>query len=422
MADSEDYSTLSHVSKLVTNERLNEALTDWFKEDYTFTHWEYVSETGKGDSYLSELIRIRIHGVNKKGDKNYVQVILKNIPKSVSRRLTFRSHEFFKNEINFYQVVLPGLLEFQSTKTLSDPFNKYAKLVFAYSDGCNDVVCLEDQSIHNFGSAVRQTGIDNDHCKMTLKVFAQFHAISFAMKDQQPEKFEKLKNAIFEVYYDERLWDWYIRFWKRISGIAINAVEEEYPNSIYVEKIKQFCVPERYQDMINAATKTTKTGVISHGDSWTNNFLYKYEDGRPVDTKIIDFQLTRCATPVLDLAFMIYACTSHDLREKYYDDWLKYYHDVLSKQIREMGSDPNKVYPWELFMEEIKKYSYFGLAFSFESTPFIVLDPEDAVNMEMEGDEHLNIDDVWQIGNFKTKEGRLREANNVKHCVDRGYI
>lgn len=39
-----------------------------------------------------------------------------------------------------------------------------------------------------------------------------------------------------------------------------------------------------------------------------------------------------------------------------------------------------------------------------------------------QGDEKLNINDVWRVGNFKTKEGRLREANNVKHCVDRGYI
>lgn len=277
-------------------------------------------------------------------------------------------------------------------------------------------------SLENFRGAVRQEGIDLDHCNMTLKVFAQFHALSFAMKDQEPEKFEKISNAIFEVYYDERLWGWYSRFWNRISGIAIDAVEKEYPNSIYVEKIKQFAVPKRYQDMINAATKTKETGVISHGDSWTNNFLYKYENGRPVDAKIIDFQLTRCASPVLDLTFMIYACTSEDLREKHYDEWLKYYHETLSNQIRDLGSDPSKVYPWELFMSEIKKYSYFGLGFSFESTPFIILAPEDAVNMEMEGDEALNIDDVWQIGNFKTKEGRLREANNVKHCVDRGYI
>ncbi|CAB3226322.1 unnamed protein product [Arctia plantaginis] len=419
---SEDYTSLTHVCSLVTNERLNKALTDWFKEEYTFTRWEYVGDTGKGDAYHSEVIRIKIYGVNNNGKENYAQVVLKYMPESISRKLKFRAYDFYKNEIGFYEVVLPELLRFQSTKNVKEPFDNYAKLVFAQSDGSNDVICLEDANLHGFRGAVRQEGIDLDHCKIIMKVFARFHSLSFAMKDQEPEKFEKLRNAIFETYYDERLWDWYTEFWKRISGIAIDAVEKEYPNSIYLEKVKQFAVPERYQDMINAATKTVETGVISHGDCWTNNFLFKYVNGHPVDAKLIDFQITRCASPVLDISFIICACTSQDLRDKYYDELLKLYHDTLSDHIRELGSDPDKLYSWELFMAEIKKYSYFGLAFSFESTPFIVLAPEDAVNMEMEGDEKLNINDVWRVGNFKTKEGRLREANNVKHCVDRGYI
>ena len=347
------------------------------------TCFQYVSETGKGDSYLSELIRIKIHGVDQNNTANYVQVILKNIPRNVARRLTFRSHEFFKNEITFYEKVLPALLAFQSTKDVEDPFDKYAKLFLTYSDGTNDVICLEDASVDSFGTAVRQEGIDLVHCKLTFKVLAQFHALSFAMKDQKPEEFDKIRTQLTELYYDHRLESWYSRFWKRISGIAIDAVEKEYPDSIYVQKVKEFCVPSRYQDMIAAATGTTDTGVISHGDSWTNNFLYKYVEGRPVDAKIIDFQLSRCASPVLDLTFMIYACTSQELREGHYDELLKYYYEVLSTQVRALGSDPDKLYSWDLFMSEIKKYSYFGLAFSFESTPFIILAPEDAVDMEM---------------------------------------
>ncbi|CAH0714831.1 unnamed protein product, partial [Brenthis ino] len=418
----EDFKSLAGVSAALTNEVLSEALSKWFKEEVQFTHWEYVGDTGKGDSYLSEVIRIRIHGLNTNNRPCHVQVILKNIPKNVCRRLTFRSDEFFKNEIYFYQKVLPGLLKFQSKKNVSEPFTNYTRLFLAHTDGLNDVICLEDAGLHNFGSfTVRQEGIDYDHCKVTFKTLALYHALSFAMKDQEPDAFNRITDSIFETYYDPRCWDWYRLFWRRICGIAIDAVEKEYPNTIYVEKIKQFAVPERYEDMIRAVRDKTN-GVMSHGDSWTNNFLYKYDNNKPIAAKIIDFQLTRCASPVLDIVFVIYACTDQELRKKHYDELLKYYYDVLSKQIRELGSDPDKIYPWDTFMAEIKKYSYFGLAFSFESTPFIVLAPEDAVSMEMEGDKKLNIDDFWQLKPFKTKAGRLREANNVVHCVDRGYI
>ncbi|XP_023948829.2 uncharacterized protein LOC112053600 [Bicyclus anynana] len=417
----EDFKSLLQVSPALTNELLSEALTEWFKEPVTFTHWEYVGDTGKGDSYLSEVIRIKIYG-DANDTSKYVQVVLKNIPKNVCRRLTYRSDEFFKNEINFYLKVVPKLLEFQATKNVADPFKGFTKLFLAYSDGLNDVVCLEDANIEGFGThKLRQEGIDYEHCKVTIKSLAQFHALSFALRDQNPELLNRISDALFETYYDPRLWDWYERFWKRVCGIAIDAVEKEFPNSVYLEKVKEFSVPERYEDMIRAVRDKTNA-VISHGDSWTNNFLFKYEGDTPVGAKIIDFQLSRCASPVLDIVFFIYACTDQVLREKYYDELLKYYHEVLSTQISGLGSDPLKVYPWETFMAEVKKYSYFGLAFSFESTPFIILAPEDAVSMDMEGDKKKNIEDFWQIPPIRTKEGRLREANNIVHCVDRGYI
>lgn len=420
MAD--DFKTLTGVSPLITNERLNESLTKWFGEDTTFTHWEYVGDTGKGDSYLSELIRIKIYGLNSNKESKHVQCVLKSIPKNVSRRLTFRSNEFFYNEISFYEKVLPELSKFRASKSANEPFDKCPKLIFSYVDGVHDVICLEDESIYDYGGAVRQEGIDYDHAKLSFKVLARFHAISFAMKDQKPDEFERIRKELLETYYHERLWDWYSKFWDRLRFIAIDAVEKEYPNSIYSEKVKEFAVPEIYKKMVDAATNTLDTGVISHGDCWTNNFLYKYVNSRPVDAKIIDFQLTRCASPVLDVSFFVYACTTRELRDKHYDELIDYYYDVLSQEIRSLGSDPDKIYPKSLFMEEIKKYSYFGLGFSFESTPFIVLAPEDAVSMEMESEEKLNIDDFWQVKPFKTKETRLREANNVVHCVDRGYI
>ncbi|XP_061705536.1 uncharacterized protein LOC133516560 [Cydia pomonella] len=419
---SEDFSTLSSVYPVLTDERLSKALSDWFKENVTFTRWEHVGKTGKGDSCLSEVIRIKIFGKTDPRDLKYIQIVLKSIPKSVSRRLTFRCDEFFKNEILFYTEVLPAMLKFQSTKNISDPFDNHAKVFLTHCDGENDIICLEDVSIYKFKPyPVRQEGIEYEHCKVTFNAMAKFHALSFAMRDQKPEEFNGISNLIFENYYDERIWDWFKDYWTRIFSIAIDAVEQEYPNSKYVEKVKEFAGTETYKKMIKAV-QDRKYGVISHGDAWTNNFLYKYVNGQPNDAIMIDFQLARCASPVLDISFVIYACTTEDMREKYYDELLKYYYEVLSRQIRAYGSYPNEVYSWEAFMAEVNKYSFFGLAFSFSSTPHIVLPPEEAFDMDLKGHKKHNIADIWTLTPFKTKEGRQREANNVKHCVDHGYI
>lgn len=39
-----------------------------------------------------------------------------------------------------------------------------------------------------------------------------------------------------------------------------------------------------------------------------------------------------------------------------------------------------------------------------------------------QGDQKMNIADIWKLKPIKTKEGRLREANNLVFGVDRGYI
>ncbi|XP_063372876.1 uncharacterized protein LOC134660915 isoform X2 [Cydia amplana] len=387
---SKEFSTLSGMYPVLTDEKLSEVLCDLFRENIAFARWEYVGEAGKGDSYLSEIIRIKIFGKTDCGDfKHIIQVVLKSIPRSVSRRITFRSDEFFKNEILFYTEVLPVMLKFQSTKNMSEPFDNYPKVFLTHCDGENDIICLEDATVLSFGHPIRQEGVNLEHCRVTYRTLAKFHALSFAMSDQEPKEFNRISNIIFETYYDERLWNWYETFWKRLCGIAIDAVEKEYPNSKYVEKLKEFAVPERYKEMIKAV-QDRKNGVISHGDAWTNNFLYKYVNGRPVDAILIDFQLARCASPVLDISYFMYSCTTQDMREKHYDELLKYYYEVLSSQIRGYGSDPDKVYSWDSYMEE--------------------------------GDKKRNIDEIWTLAPFKTKEGRQREANNVKHCVDRGYI
>lgn len=356
-------------------------VTYFFFISYIFS--QYVGGIGKGDSYLSEIRRLRIHGVNSYGVDKNVRVILKTIPTNVCRRLTFRSDEFFKNEIAFYSDVLPALLKFQSKSNLQEPFESHVKLFLTHCDGLHDVICLEDVSPYGYKNINRQRSIDLEHCMVTLKTLAQFHALSFAMRDQEPEEFERISRTVSETYFDYRLWNWYKRFWDRICAIAVDAVEREYPNSKYLKKVKEFAVPETYFEMVRAV-KDTKNAVISHGDPWTNNFLYKYQNEDVVKAKIIDFQLSRFGSPVLDLVYFIYNSTDQILRLKYYDDLLSYYYKILSTHIKGMGSCPEKIYSWDVFMDEVKRYSLFGLGSSFEMTPLIVLDPEDAIDLEIE--------------------------------------
>lgn len=101
------------------------------------------------------------------------------------------------------------------------------------------------------------------------------------------------------------------------------------------------------------------TSVISHGDVWAPNFLIRASEAQNCVALMLDFQLSRCASPVLDTSFFIYTCTEKKLRDNHYEELLKIYHRELSRSISLLGSDPQKLYPWEVFIKEVNMVFFF---------------------------------------------------------------
>jgi len=88
---------------------------------------------------------------------------------------------------------------------------------------------------------------------------------------------------------------------------------------------------------------------------------------------MLDFQLARCASPIIDLSFLIYACTLKSFRDQYFDEMLKMYHSELSNAIKLLGSDPEKLYSWDLFMKEVETFRFMIFFFGRDSTKILML-------------------------------------------------
>ena len=95
------------------------------------------------------------------------------------------------------------------------------------------------------------------------------------------------------------------------------------------------------------------SSVINQGDSWAPNFLVRETASNEMQVLMLDFQLARCVSPVLDIAFLIYSCTDKELRHKHFDEFLEIYHKELSESIGLLGSDPKILYSWTTFENEV---------------------------------------------------------------------
>lgn len=209
-------------------------------------------------------------------------------------------------------------------------FIEYPKCYRTIDIENSECLLLEDLCNGGFG---RINEVTSDHVRLVMQNLAKFHAISFALKSQQPETFNKLTENLSEVFISRA--NNTLRFYlNNQSALVFEAVAGE-PDLF--AKINEFYEREAVDWAADCIDNdfTGPASVISYGDAWQNNIMFKYNgDGKPIEASFLDWQAVRHSSPVIDIAFFIFCCTTKELRDAHYDEFLQIYHDTLSAHIR----------------------------------------------------------------------------------------
>ncbi|XP_011699915.1 PREDICTED: uncharacterized protein LOC105457133 [Wasmannia auropunctata] len=427
MSQTKNRVNLSDVSDKFTEEVLADVLCKAYKgKKVQLTDWNFGEGFAKGDNYMSHINKGTLYGITDDSPRQQVQVnfFVKSISKNIGRRKTFRCGDFFGNEIIFYTKIVPKIEKFLAERGQGSLL-RIPRYLASYMDGENDFIVLEDVSPLGFEPASRQNCLDWTECTVILETLAKFHAISLAYRDQKKEEFAEFASYLKENYFGSHNWNWFQRFHKTLIGIAKHALMMEYPNSKAEKQFNSYEFGELYDRCTKLCEKRdASTSVISAGDCWAPNFLVRDIGENKKEALMLDFQHARCASPITDLSFLVYSCTQKSFRDEHYDDILKIYHSELSSAIKSLGSDPEKIYPWDFFMREVKETFIVGLMFSLEAIPFCLLDSSQSFDLDViiKSNEAVNIDDVWTLSNIETSSGRRRLADVIVHAVENGYL
>lgn len=231
---------------------------------------------------------------------------------------------------------MPTLRKFEQLKGIENGFTEYPKCYRTIDVDLNECLFFEDLSVRGFTIINRRTeDVTADHVYLVMKTLGKFHAISFALKDQQPEKFNELASMLSEIFV--RREDDHLReFFNKQSEFVFKSVsgEEDAELLAKAKKMYERDVIDVAADCIDLKLIGSAT-VITHGDAWQNNIMFRYDNGgKPIEISFLDWQTTRHASPIMDLVYFMFCCTTKKLRDVHYDDFLKVYHESLSAHMR----------------------------------------------------------------------------------------
>ncbi|XP_075145504.1 uncharacterized protein LOC142220317 [Haematobia irritans] len=357
--------------------------------------FEEEQGSGRGDNYTATLYRIHLTGHRNCPDDGKKQkwennVICKRLPENIKLREAYKSDKLFRNEVEFYTAIMPELLKFQSTKS-DEQFKALPKCYYARSD----LLIMEDLRIRGFEMPDRKQGLTIDETRTVLRQVAQFHALSLAYKFENPKQFENLRKLTVEALFSNDNANWYYKYYETLTKNAIKMVSDVLPeDSKYLKKFKQFAEASTFfQRMVNMVSEESVLSAFCHGDCWTNNFLYRYGidanggcERKVLEVCFVDFQMIRYSSIALDVANLLYCCTSKSMRDCHLEEFLKMYTSDLYLWLQSLCSQiPDICNTFEkfenLFHRELKKFGCFALGLSLDIIPISTCSPEDAPDM-----------------------------------------
>lgn len=227
----------------------------------------------KGDGYLGFITMSRIAGKNKKGEESVLNLVVKTSSKSDALRTTTPIANVFRQEIYFYETVAPRFCEFLQKKGVPAVL-KIPRCFKTCSMDKREFLILENMKEVDYKMWDRKMAMEEDHVTMVLREYGRLHAISYAMKDQQPEIFKGLTDDLGDPHQEWMMSPDLEQFYAKMLARA----EKSLDVVLHKEELKQFEVFKgEITDFLKRLPELVdEHSVIIHGDGWTNNMLFQY--------------------------------------------------------------------------------------------------------------------------------------------------
>lgn len=224
-----------------------------------------------------------------------------------------------------------------------------------------------------------------------LQVLAKYHAMSLALKLLNPKTFQKIRESIEEVIYVQEASKLISVYFENSLKMAMECLRSMSDNDGTfdddIKKIGSFS-GNVFSIMSELVKPKEPWSVICHGDSWSNNFLFRYSQARQVeDVRLLDLQVARYASPAMDILHFLYTSTQAGVRRRHYDQLVRIYHRTLNDTVRRLmvGSpyeNAEVFMPFQQLQNELETHEVYGFLNALWLLPAVHADPGKVPDLE----------------------------------------
>ncbi|XP_052869563.1 uncharacterized protein LOC128275189 [Anopheles cruzii] len=384
---------------------------------------EFDVGSNKGDGFVGQMFK----AILTEGDRREVY-LCKIPPLNEARRQQFPVLLIFARETLAYSKLHPLMFAYQREKGVREE-DGFFNVPKAYHTYCNveadeSVIVMEDLRLQDYRMWDKMKPVNYEHARLMMEQLGRLHAVSLAMKRDQPAVFEQFKvpDPMSEMMPEGSPFDAMMR---KVIQDAIGTLEPTDTKELAKMQLLLQNFRKTLERCSNGALAEPHT-VLGHGDCWVNNMMYHYKNGVPERIILLDWQLTRYVTPVLDLTYFIFCCTDGEFRKRHYDEMMSIYYNSLEALLEKLGHVPQSVFPRTAFMRQLRTFGRFGVLMAVFLVPMLCTRNEDLVDMDEAAEKFRDTKEMDMSMFSKNDNNRsaytTRMRAVIKDSVRYGYL
>ncbi|XP_049947335.1 uncharacterized protein LOC126455615 [Schistocerca serialis cubense] len=335
----------------INHDFMQSALKNAVRKKITIDSMNVQYANAEGLGYASLMFRLTVflrYEDNEETQKK--TLIVKTLLQSGRLKDILEKLDIFKTETEMLHDMMPQIHEILSALE-KEEFRPLAAKCYQWGRQPVTFLVLEDLSAVGFKLAQAGQPLNLKHCAVVLRAYARLHAASVYVLSKQPHYKDKYS---LNMFTDETSLQHLASLaTKYINGLA-NELEKCPGYEQYSERYRTFAnrfIDVTYERM-EKIKKQTKLPVLTHGDCWKNNMMFKYMDEEVSEVRLVDFQCSSVTSPASDLLYFLYSSASEDVHRHHMEDLLREYHSTLVGLLRRLGLEQQaEAYTFE----ELKK-------------------------------------------------------------------